>query len=327
MTSHESFELIVQFDLRAATYGADGLCYRKNNIDGSTNGRDICGNSNGPELLQKNYSKLINYLLRTDEIAAKLFQEGNILTPQLEMIQNETNKNRKNELLLNIIQRGGMNVFDRFITALLETEQFCILRLLQEGIDFSLEHVKIIQENYVFLIENVDPMSGLLDQMFQLQSLTNRELEEIKTKEMNYKKNEELMSLLLRKSYDYYQHFIEALETTNQKHIVKELKLKNEACSPNSNFPTPFHNQSPHDRSNYDQCIGRLIGHMKRNFHTLPGDVQMHVSLKIMNIVCDSNEHGHMSFVRQTLRTCKTVNEELNRGIETYSRKEEKSEE
>ena len=252
MTSHESFEFFVQFDSRAAPYGADGLCYRKNNIDGSTNGRDICGNSNGQNFYRKITDKLINYLLRTDDIAATLFQEGNISTSQLEIVQNETNKIRKNELLLNIIQRGGMNVFDRFTTALLETQQSCIVRLLQEGIDFSLDRVKIIQENYVFLIENVDPMSGLLDRMIQMDSLTIRELEEITTKETNYKKNQELMSLLMRKSYECFQHFIEALETTNQKHIVEKLKLKNEDSSSDTNLSDPLD-------KNYRMIFRRMI--------------------------------------------------------------------
>ena len=324
MISTESFEFFVQFDPRAATYGADGLCYRKDNIDGSTHGRDICENANGQERLRKNYSKLINYLRCTDDIAAKLFQDGNILTCQLETIQTETNKIRKNELLLNIIQHSGTNVFDRFITALLETNQSCIIRLLEDGIDFSLDHVKIIQENYIFIVENVDPMSGLLDRMFQLHSLTNRELEETLSSITTYKKNQELVSLLMRKSYECFLHFIEALEITNQKHIAEKLKRTNEAIrsnadsSSNNNTNLSTH-QSSHDPSKKDQSVRRLMDMIEKDFCTLPGYVQMCVSLKIINKVSNSNEGSHMLFLRQTIET---LNKEFNRGNEAFSQKE-----
>ena len=323
MTSIEPFDIIVQFDPRATVHGADGLCYkRKNtqatNIDPSDNGMNICGNSNGQEKLQKNYSKLINYLSRTDDIAAKLFEEGNIPSCQLEMIQNETNKIRKNELFLNAIQRSGGHVFDRLINALQETQQSCILRLLQEGIDFSLDHVQLIQRNYMFLVDNVELMSGLLDKMFQCESFTNREIEEIKSKDGSHKKNQELLSLLLRKSPASFQRFIEALATTNQKHIaekfnfVDDMKRNVQTTGDNSSNSNHHTNEkSLHDPSKKGQSVRQVLDITK--FCTLPVEIQMCVSLKMINKVFNSDKRFHL-FVRQTIET---LHEELKRGIHT----------
>ena len=299
MASIEPFEIIVQFDPRAAVHGADGLWYKRSNThvtntDLSTNRGNSCENSNSQEKLQTNYSKLINYLSCTDDIAAKLFQEGNISSCQLEMIQNETNKTRKNELFLNAIQHSGGHGFGRFIQALQETQQSCILRLLQEGIDFSLDHVERIQKNYSFLVENLDPMSGLLDKMFESESLTEREIEEIKSKDGSYKKNQELLSLLMRKSNNSFQLFIEALVTTKQKNIAEKINLEDdtiqnvEATGDNSSNSNHHANaKSTHDPSKKGNSIRQLLD--IQTFCALPSEVQMCVSLKMINEIYNSN--------------------------------------
>ena len=234
------------------------------------------------------------------------------------MIQNETNKNRKNELFLNAIQRNGGYAFDRFINALQETQQMCILRLLQEGIDFSLDHVKLIQNNYKFLVENVDTMSGLLDIMFQSESLTKREIERIESKNCSYKKNQELLSLLMRKSQNSFDRFIEALETTEQKHIAGKFILENdtiqnaEMTENNSSISCHHTNEkSSHDLLKNGQSLRKLMDIQK--FSALPAEIQMCVPLKMINKIYNTNERFHM-FVRQTIET---LHEELNQGKQT----------
>ena len=84
--------------------------------------------------LQKNYDKLLNFLSRTDEIAAKLLEKDKIRTSQLEVICNETNKTRKNELLLQMLQHSKNGIFEHFLTALEETNQQHLLLCIQGGL-------------------------------------------------------------------------------------------------------------------------------------------------------------------------------------------------
>ena len=220
----ETWEIVMRFDARAAAFGADGLCFRACNTEIShfgTNRINKVGEiSDFKRLLQNNYNKLVNCLCSTDDIAAKLFEENKILTSHLESIQNMQNKICKNEILLGLILKAEMDVFESFIKSLQDTKQYDLFLSIRDGIDISADHVKIMQKNYTYLIENIDPSSGFLNHLFQSDSLTRREIENIESKETGCKKNQELLSLFMRKSVPCFVQFIQALKMTKQMHIA-----------------------------------------------------------------------------------------------------------
>ena len=191
----------------------------------TSDGDGVCANWNFMDHLQKNYIKVCNCLSRTDDVAGKLFEMDYIETGDLRGIHDENNIYKKNELLLGKIQSSTEQVFDSFLNILCETRQMHLSFLLKEGIDFDLAHVKIIQNNYTYSVKNIDPMSGLLDHMFQTESLTERECAEIKQNETSYKQNEELLMLLMRKDSETFSHFIEALHYSKQGHVAERLNL------------------------------------------------------------------------------------------------------
>ena len=208
------------------------------------NGEDICVKSNFKDRLQKNYDIILNCLTSTDDIAGKLFEKGDITQFQLEDIQQEAHTIRKIQLLMNIIQLGNEQVFDSFLSTLLGTGQPYLSRLLEEGIDFNLDHVKLIQDNYTYLIENMDSMP-LLDTLYGSDCFTPREYEAIMKNEISFKRNEELLRLLMRKDSEKFALFVEALHDSKQGYLTIRLnsnsnvEMENTSAAPNESQSLP----------------------------------------------------------------------------------------
>ena len=92
------------------------------------------------------------------------------------------------------------------------------------GVDISIDHNKLIQGSYTFLIENIDTNCGFLDQLFQSEVLSRTEMDEILVKETPQRRNQELLSIITRKSSSCFQHFLASLQKTNQGHVVEKLQ-------------------------------------------------------------------------------------------------------
>ena len=299
------FEIISVLDHRASAFGADGLCYKKSNYRNIVRNRLIVRNelhSNSQVRLRKHYGKLVNCLCCTDDIAAKLFEAESISSSELQSVQNERNNTRKNELLLNVVQQSDENVFDIFMNSLQETQSNIFL-LLRDELDFSLDHVKLIQHNYRFLVENIDTSSGLLDLLLQSQCLTGREVKEIESKETTHKINQELLSLLMMKNFSIFSNFIEALKNTKQSCIADKLNSKykcgSESTTGDFREPVDDGNKCKNDLlqevnqvKNYN--VGqKLMNKINRDFNKLPDELQLTLSLKIIarDPNCTSNQH------------------------------------
>ena len=269
------------------------------------NGDSVSVNSNFKERLQKNYYKLLNCLCSTDDIAARLFQRGNITKLQLEVTQLEKNKIRKIELLLDIIQLGDERVFDSFSNILLETGQSFLFRLLSEEIDFNLDHVQLIQNNYTYLAETIDPASGLLECMVQSESLTRREHEEINSIESAFKRNEELSMLLMRKDSEKFHHFLEALRYSQQEHVAQRLIPNSDAGMVNKNEdnePNESRYQHSHDiDKQYCNILRKMLNGIDIQFNDLPDETRKWLSLK--KIILDSKNDRYIKTILQCYKS------------------------
>ena len=91
----------------------------------------------------------------------------------------------------------------------------------REGV---LDHKDLIRRNFMWLSENMDTENGLITLLYQQNVLTVREREGIFCINDLFQKKEFLLVLLSRKSPEELVKFLEALEATNQGHLVKELR-------------------------------------------------------------------------------------------------------
>ena len=235
MFEEEFIQIVYLRDPCAVALGADGFFYFGGNFEtGMAHQTDFeedlkSNGSNEPDIrkrLQKKSNALAKCLCRTDDIAGLLYEKCKITIHQLEEIQCEKNKTRKNELLVNIIQKSDIDVLETFMDTLKETNQ-SLYRFIQKGEDFNVAHTNLLQRNYVSLIDDLDLNCGLLDDMYQRDSLSSRELDEIKSKETGHQRNQELVSTLMRKSFNCFSNFIKALKNSKQDHIAEKLNKAN----------------------------------------------------------------------------------------------------
>jgi hypothetical protein len=88
------------------------------------------------------------------------------------------------------------------------------------------QHTAIIRENYVFLVENLevkyDPL--LLSMLISEGVLTQRDKEDITNHSSHFRHNENLLSILSRKSASDFLRFVEALDRCKQSHIANRIR-------------------------------------------------------------------------------------------------------
>ena len=91
--------------------------------------------------------------------------------------------------------------------------------------DFQLDtsHVDQIRQHFLFLRENmfVDPV--LTAHLEQLDVLSVSERQILQNENISEKRNDKLLTLIMRKSSEEYQRFLKSLQLTGQGHIVQQL--------------------------------------------------------------------------------------------------------
>jgi len=80
--------------------------------------------------------------------------------------------------------------------------------------------MSVIRANYVFLLETLDvKLSGLVDQLYCDQVVSERERGDINAEQTSFRANEQLLSVLSRKSPQQFQQFLDVLDKCGQQHI------------------------------------------------------------------------------------------------------------
>ena len=85
------------------------------------------------------------------------------------------------------------------------------------------EHFRLIRQNYDWLIEKLEPDHGLLSILFASEVINSREYEQIHSEKNHVVKNEILLSIISRKSFEDFKKFKTALKETTQKEIINRL--------------------------------------------------------------------------------------------------------
>jgi len=86
-------------------------------------------------------------------------------------------------------------------------------------------HIKKIQTNYQLLSEKMDPDSGLLGDLFAQEIITHREMQTVKAGKTSYDRNEELLSVMMRKNDAKFKQFVAALRAANMTDLAGSLEI------------------------------------------------------------------------------------------------------
>jgi len=86
--------------------------------------------------------------------------------------------------------------------------------------DEQSSHTRVIRTHYVFLLEKLDmKRSGLINQLYSDQVLSDVEKDDINAELTSFRANEKLLSTLSRKPSQHFQLFLDALDRNGQQHI------------------------------------------------------------------------------------------------------------
>ena len=100
-------------------------------------------------------------------------------------------------------------------------------RFLWLGFSDQFSHVQIIQDHYVYLVENlVAKDSRLIDELIQAEVLSSEEQASIGAEVISSAQNKMLLSVLNRKTNAQFDKFLDALDKTRQQYIRKEISKK-----------------------------------------------------------------------------------------------------
>ena len=81
-------------------------------------------------------------------------------------------------------------------------------------------HAESIHQNYKYLLQKLDvTTSGLLNTLCAKAVIDHREKESISRQQTSHDQNQELLTVLLRKTKDHFENFLDALDSTGQHHV------------------------------------------------------------------------------------------------------------
>ena len=83
----------------------------------------------------------------------------------------------------------------------------------------SPQHPDILRQHYNYLVDKIDPDSGLLGDLFSTKVISHREMESIRAEKTAYDRNEYLIKILMKKSEKDFQQFLEVL-SKDQSHVA-----------------------------------------------------------------------------------------------------------
>jgi len=85
-------------------------------------------------------------------------------------------------------------------------------------------HAQTITENFVFLTRNIDVTNSLLAELYQHRVLNDDEMESLSCMEnRRSEQTEHLLFILVRKTKEQYNRFLDALDTTRQSYIREHI--------------------------------------------------------------------------------------------------------
>jgi len=92
--------------------------------------------------------------------------------------------------------------------------------MLYSEYDDQSSHVGVIRQHYVFLLETMDvKFTGLVGHLYSKEVIDRVERDDITAEQTSFRANENLLSVLSRKSPQQFQLFLESLDICGQSHV------------------------------------------------------------------------------------------------------------
>ena len=96
---------------------------------------------------------------------------------------------------------------------------FCI-----EQVNAKMEHVRLIQENYRYLLDHLDlRYTDLIDGLLENGVIDETEKQQLENESTIYHRNQKFLSLMFRKSSEDFQTFLDLLKTSDNAYIVGKI--------------------------------------------------------------------------------------------------------
>ena len=95
-----------------------------------------------------------------------------------------------------------------------------MMMMEKTGPENDLDHIAIIRQHFVFLLDNLDVKnSRLISELYQAEVLRSNEMQPFLSERTSFEQNEKLLSMLSRKSKVQFDKFLDALNETGQQHV------------------------------------------------------------------------------------------------------------
>jgi len=184
--------------------------------------------SNAIPMSDKHYQVLCNkmgelrqFLEAGEELLDGMVSVGAFTGDERSVILSKRDVDKMVEKTIGILQRKPDDAFDKFITTLRETGQEHVIYVLTNGTmgrpPMSAEHRELLLTKRGMLLKFLDPLNGVLDELVSAKELSEQDDRRIR---QDSDVTGKLLETLRRKSDDAFRVLIEALNKTQQQHVV-----------------------------------------------------------------------------------------------------------
>jgi len=198
------------------------LKLRDENNDESTDDKEYISN------LKHHYRDVVNLLNGVSDIVTMLFEMDHMSeSTRQQILAVHTPNEAADKLLTFLIQQQSSDTYYYFLKGLMQTDQQHLHRLLTEK-DYQLQklHIDKIRKHFEFLQSNLVANATFFAHLRKRQVLIESDIQSIEEISVTRKRNNKLLTLIMRTSHEQYIQFLRCLLETAQKHIVDKLGEK-----------------------------------------------------------------------------------------------------
>jgi len=174
------------------------------------------------DLISKNRIKLREFINPKDRLIDHLISSGAFTETDRSAVLSITQLDEMTDETLNILLRKPDSAFDKFMSALNETEQ-CHVTYMITGVSnppMTAEHREMLRNKMPDLCKYIDAENGLLDVLYSYSVITKCDVERIRSVADYNTVARKLLESLLRKSDNAFDKFVTVLNETGQGHVV-----------------------------------------------------------------------------------------------------------
>ena len=178
------------------------------------------------QLLSSNLDNLCNYLDPECSIISMLRSKDVLTESDEARVMVHKTANGQVDQILNILSHKSNCSYQQFIDSLKEKDQEHIVYILTEGREghppISKTDLQRIKDKRLDIVDNMDSVGTvLISSLVTSGVFTNIDMQRVESKnKCQYKRNEQILNILVRKSRPHFERFIKALNETDQEHVA-----------------------------------------------------------------------------------------------------------